>query len=94
MVNEKVMESYISEIEFLPVRPHKGHIGFISFVYNDSFKLNNIAVYTRLSGDGSQYRLVYPFDACKRSMFFPINKEVSILVEKEVSCYIENVLRK
>ena len=48
----------VSEVEYIPVRPKGGLIGFVCFTLNGSFRLGNIAVYQRL--DGSGIRLVFP----------------------------------
>jgi len=48
----------ISEVEWLPVKPRGGLIGFASCIANNQLFIGNIAVYTR--PDGSGIRLVYP----------------------------------
>lgn len=47
----------LSEIEIIPIKPKAGHVGFLSFVLNQSFYVSNIAIYTRPDGG---LRLVYP----------------------------------
>lgn len=86
-------EILISEINYIPVRPDKGHVGFVSFIINDMFKVDSIAVYTRLNPLAKQtlYRLVYPVSAKKFPIFVPIRKDIGEIIEKDVSCYIENL---
>ena len=87
----------ISEINYKPIIPKDGHIGFVSFLVNDSIRLNNIGIYTRLNPvDGRLYRLVYPKNERKgmEQAFYPINQETNILIEKEITNYLENVLKK
>lgn len=82
----------ITEINFTPIRPKSGHIGFVSCVFLD-FRWDGIAVYTRLSPLPNQafYRLVYPTNKNGFPYFHPINKEFGEYVEKEISAYIENL---
>ena len=83
----------ITEIDFVPIKPNKGLIGFASFVLDGYFYLSGIGVHTRLDG-GSTYRLLYPNnDFTKKPQFHPITKEIGDLIEQEVSVYI-NHLRK
>jgi len=48
----------ITDVDFQPIRPRQGLLGFTSLVLNDSLRLSGIAVYSRL--DSSGIRLVYP----------------------------------
>lgn len=84
----------ITEIQFTPVRPTNGHVGFVSFIYNGLLKIDSVAVYTRLNPAPTQnlYRLVYP-QLKGYNVVYPINKETGDCVEKEVSSYIENLMR-
>jgi hypothetical protein len=70
----------ISEVNFVPIKPLGGLIGFASCVYNRSFYLGSIAVHSRPDGG---IRLVYPqirgIDA-----FHPINRSVGGFLEAAV----------
>lgn len=75
----------ISEIQFYPVKPQDGLLGFVSFVINGQFWMGSIAVFTRREGG---YRLVYPTRKVAGqnvNVFHPINQEVGLLVERAVS---------
>lgn len=84
----------ISDINFIPTRPLNGHIGFVSFTINQMFKVSSVSVYTYLNPQPKKplYRLVYPTVAKGGyPIFKPISKEFGDIVEKDVSCYIENL---
>lgn len=48
----------VTNMQFVPVKPNGGHIGFVSFVVDHKWYIGSVAVYTRLDGHG--IRLVYP----------------------------------
>ena len=66
----------LSEIEIVPIKPHKGLVAFSSCVLNNQFYIGNIAIYTTPQGN---FRLVYPVKSLKNGQkidcFHPINKE-------------------
>jgi hypothetical protein len=70
----------ISELNFVPIKPTKGHIGFVSFIINDLIYVSSIAVHTR--PDGS-IRLVYP-RIRNLDVFHPINREFGVAIENAV----------
>lgn len=75
----------ISEIQFYPVKPQDGLVGFVSFVLDGKFWMGSVAVFTRREGG---YRLVYPTRKVAGqniNIFHPINQEVGLLVEQVVS---------
>ena len=66
----------LSEVDILPVKPHKGLVAFASVVFNRQLYLGNIAVHT--SPDGLGFRLVYPAKVLPNgkllNIFHPINR--------------------
>ncbi len=48
----------ISEVNIVPIKPNNGHIGFASFILNNALYVGNVAIFTRMDGQG--LRLVYP----------------------------------
>ena len=75
----------ISEIQFYPVKPQDGLLGFVSFVLDGKFWMGSVAVFTRREGG---YRLVYPTRKVAGqniNVFHPINPEVGLQVEQAVS---------
>lgn len=75
----------ISEIQFYPVKPQDGLLGFVSFVLDDKFWMGSVAVFTRKDGG---YRLVYPTRKVAGqniNIFHPINQAVGQQVEVAIS---------
>jgi len=75
----------ISRIKIRGVIPVKGLIGFVSLVIDDWLYLGNIAIFTRLSGDG--IRLVFPqkkMGETSINIFYPLSKDGYYELEKAV----------
>ncbi len=75
----------ISEIQFYPVKPQDGLLGFVSFVLDGKFWMGSVAVFSRKNGG---YRLVYPTRKVAGqniNVFHPINPDVGLQVEQAVS---------
>ncbi len=85
----------ISEIDYKPIKPNKGLVGFVSFLYDNSFYMGSIGVHTLLNPTAERlYRLTYPTDNnTKQNYYHPINKEIAQIIDKEINCYIENLLK-
>ncbi len=85
----------ISDIDFLPVPPRNGFIGFASFILNDAFRLSKIAVHTRLDG---HIRLVYPeapFPNGKiLNIVYPINPVAAKIIEESIERFLEQLRNK
>ncbi len=82
----------ISEIQFTPIRPKDGIVGFASFVLNGWLYLGSIAIMTRPQGG---YRLLYPTRKIADrniGVFHPIQKDFARLVEESVLEKVEKVL--
>ncbi|NNM83754.1 hypothetical protein HKL94_00855 [Candidatus Parcubacteria bacterium] len=85
----------ISEIQFVPIKPREGLVGFASFVLDGRYYVGSVAVYTRLSGIG--YRLVYPAKKVgERSFntFNPIDPVVGRAIEEKVSAKVYELLEE
>ena len=86
----------ITEIDFQPIRPNLGLIGFVSFVLNNSLRISGISVYTRLDGTG--IRLVYPERilkyGAKVSLICPITSSCGTLFTNAVTEYIDRLINK
>lgn len=87
------MDIQLSKINFVPLKPHNGWIGTLSFVLNGSFYIGGISVYTRK--DGSGIRLLYPTKKTQSGrhlpIFHPLNRETSIAIEENVGEKIAEV---
>lgn len=78
-------QTTISEIQFYPVKPQDGLLGFVSFVLDGKFWMGSVAVFSRPDG---RYRLVYPtrkVGGQNINVFHPINQEAGQQVETAVS---------
>ncbi len=87
------MQNKITEIQIVPVKPNNGLVGFASFVYDDSFYLGSIGIYTRPQGG---YRLTYPTRTGTNgsfNVFHPINRETAEEVEKAIIYRFEEVTK-
>jgi len=86
----------ITEVNFIPVKPKAGLIGFVSFIYDGQFYFGNIGIFTHISPQAkSTYRLSYPEDSLrKKSVFHPINRQTQEAIEKTVSDHIDEIKNK
>jgi len=85
-------QTTISEIQFCPVKPKDGLLGFVSFVTDGKFWMGSIAVFSRIGGG---YRLVYPtrkIAGQNINIFHPIDKEVGSQIEIAVSKKLAEIL--
>lgn len=87
----------ITEVNILPIRrPTGGLFAFCSFVIDNCFKVNSVAIHTRL--DGSGIRLVFPdrilFSGAKVQVFHPITSQASDLLEEIVNKEVQKLLDK
>ena len=87
------MKATISEVQITPVKANEGLVGFASFVYNDSFYMGSIGIYTRPQGG---YRLTYPTRKSANgnfNVFHPINREVAEEIENVIISKFEDVMK-
>lgn len=85
----------ISEIQFVPINPQNGLVGFVSFVLDEKYFVGSIAVYTRLNGIG--YRLVYPAKKVGEkniNTFRPIDPLVGKEIEDKVSGKVYEIFER
>jgi len=85
------MEYDVKDIQIIPVKPNNGLVGFANFVFQDSFFLSSVGVYTRPKGG---YRLTYPTRKTSGEnipIYYPINKEVARVIEEAVGTKFEKI---
>lgn len=83
----------ISEIQVVPIKPNNGLVAFASFVLFEAIYCSSVGVFTR--SDGS-YRLVYPTKKLVNkdiNIFHPIDKNIGLLIEQEVSNKLKDVMK-
>jgi stage V sporulation protein G len=86
-------ETTITEIQFVPVKPQDGLVGFASFVLDQKYFVGSVAVRTRLNGVG--YRLVYPAKKVgdkSFQTFHPIDLATGKEIEEKVSAKVYELL--
>lgn len=87
------METEITEIQIIPIKPKDGLVGFASFVFNDCLYLSSIGIYTRPQGG---YRLTYPTRKTPNGsigIFYPIDRETAKEIEQKVISKFEDVTK-
>lgn len=88
------MEPILSEIQFTPIRPKDGIVGFASFILDGWLYIGSIAVMTRLQGG---YRLLYPtrkMAGQNIGIVHPIQRDFGRRVEEKVIGRIEEVMNR
>lgn len=78
----------ISEIQFVPVHPQNGLIGFTSFIWDKTLKISGVGVHTTISGG---IRLVYPTGKFGH-LVFPICKETGEIITRNVADKVRSIL--
>ncbi len=86
----------VTEVDFQPIRPRQGLLGFASLVLNHSLRIAGIAVYAR--PDGSGIRLVFPErmlpHGAKIELICPITRPCGELLTQAVAEYIRQLEKK
>ena len=75
------MNTEITEITIIPLKPKNGLVALASCIVDDKFYLGSIGIYTKLRGG---YRLTYPTKKIGEksiNIYHPINQEVGQEVE-------------
>lgn len=88
------MQNKLSEIQITPVKPIDGLVGFASVVFDNSFYLGGIGVYTRPSGG---FRLTYPTRKSSTgslNIFHPISHSIAEQLEQAVVERFEEIMSK
>ena len=85
----------ISEANITPVRAQDGLVAFVSFVIDDSFHVDNVAL--RITPSGG-IRLTYPDcilrNGLRKNTFYPITKEVGDYITQQIALEYERFLEK
>ncbi len=81
----------ITEVQIELIKPNNGLIGFASLVIDGNVYLGSIGIHKKLNADG--YRLTYPSKG-NFTLFHPINKQASSIIENEVFAKLKEVMNK
>lgn len=82
----------VTEVQFVPTKPQRGCIGFVSFILNDCLYCGSIAVHTRPEGG---IRLVWPTINNRGHRYptcHPLTRELSEKIEGVVSSEVMSLL--
>lgn len=82
----------LNEIQITPIKPVNGLVAFASFVLFESIYCSSVGIITRPEGG---FRLLYPTKKVggrDMGLFYPISKEVGLLIEKEVIEKLKDVM--
>lgn len=87
----------VTNIQFVPIRPNAGLVGFASCEVDGFYSLGNLGVYTILGKPGS-YRITYP---CKKltngeliKIFSPLSKELNKSISEAINNEVSLLMSK
>lgn len=86
------MQSKVSEVQIIPIKPKDGLVAFASFILDNDFYFSSIAIHTRPLGG---YRLTYPtrkLPINSQPIFHPINKTIASTIEEAVINKYEEII--
>lgn len=85
----------IEEVQIVPIKPNNGLVGFASCVFEKSFYLGGMGIYTR---PGGGYRIAYPTKSAGNkgniNIYHPIKGEVAQAIEDAVADKYEELMLK
>lgn len=89
------MKFRIENIQFIPIKPHSGLVGFASCEVDGLYYLGSLGVYSILDKPGT-YRLTFP---CKKlangqlvKLYSPISEELAQAITEAVSKKVSSLL--
>lgn len=92
MNKKKIVKTKVSEVKIIFITPQNGLLGFASVLIDDKLRLNSIAIFRKLNGEG--YRLTYPTKSSKENnyIFHPITKDLALGIEEAIFTEISNLI--
>lgn len=78
------MQTKISDIQIVPIRPKDGLVAFASIVLDDKLYVGSIGIYTKIDGG---YRITYPTKKLGDTnipIVHPISKECGEAIKNEI----------
>ena len=89
------MEIKVTNIQFIPIKPQSGLVGFASCEIDGLYYLGSLGVYSNLSKPGF-YRVTYP---CKKiangqlvKIFSPLSEELNKAITEAISKKVSSLL--
>lgn len=86
------METAISEIKIIPLKPKEGLVALASCVIDGKLYLGSIGIYTKLAGG---YRLTYPNKKLgdrSINIYHPINSATGDCIESAIIAEYERIM--
>jgi len=83
----------VEEVEFVPIKPREGLIGFASCLVDRRFYFAGIGVHTVLNGEG--LRITYPTRKVGDTnipLYHPVNAEVGDTIRKAITRKVKELL--
>lgn len=88
------MKFKVDKVEFIPIKPHSGLVGFASCEIDGLYYLGSLGVYSILDKPGS-YRLTFP---CKKlangqlvKIFSPLSEELSKAITEAINQKVQEL---
>ncbi len=89
------MNFKVEKIEFIPISPRSGLVGFASCEIDGLHYVGGLGVYTSLDKPGS-YRVTFP---CKKlangqlvKLYFPISEELTLAISSAINARVSSLL--
>lgn len=83
----------ITSFRYVPISyKRNGHYGFVDFTLNDTFCFKDIAIYKLLNPENNRrFRLVYPENSQKRAFFHPIDRNMQMEIDIEITKLMDTI---
>lgn len=86
------MNTKITQIQIIPIKPNDGLVAFANLIFDNSFYFTSIGIRTRPDG---RFRLTYPTRKVLSTnipIFHPINKEIAQAIEDAIISKYETII--
>lgn len=88
------MKFKVNNVEFIPIKPHSGLVGFASCEIDGLYYIGGLGVYTNLNKPGF-YRVTYP---CKKlgngelvRLFSPLSEELNKTITEAINQKVQKL---
>jgi len=89
------MEIKIDNVQFIPVRPQSGLVGFASCEIDRKFYIGSLGVYSSLEKPGT-YRITFPAKKLHNGelvkIVFPLTEELNEAITKAINLKVQELL--
>ena len=83
----------VTEVEFVPIKPRQGLVGFVSCVVDGKLYLGGIGVHTVLNGD--RLRMTYPTRKVGNvniPLYHPVNAEAGEAIREAITRKVKELM--